>query len=72
MPFRDRTEAGAILADKPELQRLDDAVIVCTPRGGVPVAVQVAAALNAPLDIMPVVDLSTPGKPATLLPVAIK
>lgn len=52
-----------MLADRPELQRLADAVVVTTPRGGVPVAVQVAASLNAPLDVMPVVDLSTPGKP---------
>lgn len=52
-----------MLGDKPELQRLSDPIVVCTPRGGVQVAVQVAAALNAPLDVMPVVDLSSPGKP---------
>jgi putative phosphoribosyl transferase len=63
VPFRDRTDAGQQLAEQAELRQLDDPVVVSTPRGGVPVAVEVARALNAPLDVMPVVDLSTPGKP---------
>ncbi|MFY9487931.1 MAG: phosphoribosyltransferase family protein [Solirubrobacterales bacterium] len=63
MPFRDRSEAGKMLARQPEVRGLDDVVVVSTPRGGVPVAIEIARVLNAPLDVMPVVDLSTPGKP---------
>lgn len=63
MPFKDRTEAGRELAERPELTRLENPVVVSTPRGGVLVALVVARALSAPLDVMPVVDLSTPGKP---------
>lgn len=63
MPFRNRTEAGQMLAARDELREIARPVIVCTPRGGVAVAVEVANALDAPLDVMPVVDLSSPGKP---------
>lgn len=63
VPFKDRTEAGRRLAERDELRGIVQPVIVCTPRGGVAVAVEIANALDAPLDVMPVVDLSTPGKP---------
>lgn len=63
VPFKDRAEAGVRLAESPELRKLNDPVVVCTPRGGVPVAVEIARALHVPLDVMPVEDLSTPGKP---------
>lgn len=63
MPFKDRTEAGRRLVERGELREATRPVIVCTPRGGVVVAVEIANALNAPLDVMPVVDLSSPGKP---------
>lgn len=63
MPFRDRTEAGTRLAALPELRQATDPVVIGTPRGGIPVAIEVARALDAPLDVMPVQDLSSPGKP---------
>lgn len=67
MPFKDRTEAGRRLAESDELREIARPVIVCTPRGGVVVGVEIARALTAPLDVMPVVDLSTPGKPEYLV-----
>lgn len=62
MQFRDRIDAGRRLA-----QRLSvyagraDVVVVGLPRGGVPVAGEVARALHAPLDIMVVRKLGVPG-----------
>ena len=62
--FRDRTEAGQCLAR--ELKRyanLPDIIVLGLPRGGVPVAFEVAAALHAPLDVFVVRKLGTPGQP---------
>lgn len=63
MPFKDRTEAGRRLAEESQLQDAENAVVITLPRGAVPVAVEIARALNAPIDIMPVEEISTPGKP---------
>jgi predicted phosphoribosyltransferase len=60
--FRDRGEAGRILAR--ELGRYagrDDVVVLALPRGGVPVAYEVAKALAAPLDVFVVRKLGVPG-----------
>lgn len=60
--FRDRVEAGQRLAG--ELSRYggrDDVVVLGLPRGGVPVAAEVAAALRAPLDVIIVRKLGVPG-----------
>jgi erythromycin esterase-like protein/predicted phosphoribosyltransferase len=61
-PFRDRREAGRKLAanltahgNKP------DVLVLALPRGGVPVAYEVAHALNAPLDVFVVRKLGVPG-----------
>jgi len=62
VPFRNRTEAGARLADK--LLRYagrSDVTILALPRGGVPVALEVAKALQAPLDAFVVRKLGVPG-----------
>ena len=61
-PFRNRTEAGRVLAD--ELKRYanrDDVIVLALPRGGVPVAFEVAHALHAPLDVFVVRKLGVPG-----------
>lgn len=63
--FADRRHAGrqlaAALAAKPDFKRLD-AVVLALPRGGVPVAFEIAAALNAPLGVFVVRKLGVPGR----------
>jgi predicted phosphoribosyltransferase len=62
VPFRDRTEAGALLAQKlGRYANRSDVLILALPRGGVPVALEVAKALNAPLDVFLVRKLGVPG-----------
>jgi predicted phosphoribosyltransferase len=64
--FADRAEAGRELADAVS-RRLGDAapgerrLVLALPRGGVPVAVPVAAALDAPMDVLVVRKLGAPG-----------
>ncbi len=60
--FRDREDAGHQLAQKLEHLRGDRVVVVGLPRGGVPVAAVVAKHLGAPLDIIGVRKLGTPGQ----------
>jgi putative phosphoribosyl transferase len=62
MLFRDRTEAGRVLADRlSAYAKYPDAVVLALPRGGVPVAFEIAEALNLPLDIVVVRKLGLPG-----------
>jgi putative phosphoribosyl transferase len=64
LPFDDRVAAGRLLADAMRGYRdRDDLLVLALPRGGVPVAAQVADALNAPLDLMLVRKLGVPGQP---------
>jgi len=61
-PFRDRREAGRVLASLLKtFAGRDDVVVLALPRGGVPVAYEVASALGAPLDVFLVRKLGTPG-----------
>jgi len=52
MPFANRDDAGRQLARRLEHLRGQPVVILGLPRGGVPVAAQVARALGAPLDVI--------------------
>jgi len=61
--FADRRAAGRALADRLERLNLDAPVVVALPRGGVPVAYEVATRLDAPLDIALVRKLGAPGQP---------
>jgi putative phosphoribosyl transferase len=62
--FRDRRAAGRALATRLEQLELQaPPVVVALPRGGVPVAYEVARALGAPLDIALVRKLGAPGQP---------
>jgi predicted phosphoribosyltransferase len=63
MPFIDRTDAGKRLAKRLHAYRDSDAVILALPRGGVPVARQIAAALRAPLDLVIVRKIGVPSQP---------
>lgn len=63
MVFQDRRDAGRVLARAvAELPDLKDAVVLGLPRGGVPVAYEVARACGLPLDILVVRKLGTPGQ----------
>ena len=62
-PFRDRVEAGRMLATTlQEYANRDDVVVLALPRGGVPVGFEVAKALHAPLDVFVVRKLGLPGQ----------
>jgi putative phosphoribosyl transferase len=59
--FRDRVDAGRQLALRLERYRSERPIILALPRGGVPVAAEVAEALDATLDVLPVRKLGVPG-----------
>jgi putative phosphoribosyl transferase len=62
-PFRDRADAGQQLAAQlTAYANRSDVVVLALPRGGVPVAFEVAQMLNAPLDIFLVRKLGLPGQ----------
>jgi putative phosphoribosyl transferase len=61
--FRDRREAGELLAQRLRRLRTSDPVVLGLPRGGVPVAAEVARALGAPLDVLVVRKLGCPWQP---------
>ena len=61
--FNDRQQAGRELAAELAKLRLPEPVVLALPRGGVPVAAEVAAALAAPLDLVIVRKVGAPGNP---------
>ena len=62
--FRDRTEAGELLAERlAGYANQPDVIVLALPRGGVPVGAQVAKKLNVPLDVFVVRKLGLPGHP---------
>ena len=64
IPFRDRAEAGRLLGSAlAAYAGRTDVLVLALPRGGIPVACQVAKALAAPLDVFVVRKLGAPGNP---------
>jgi putative phosphoribosyl transferase len=63
LPFKNRTEAGRLLAEElKSYAKRTDVLILALPRGGLPVAFEIAQALDAPLDLMLVRKLGVPGQ----------
>ena len=63
MPFKDRSDAGRKLAAALAGYESQQPVILALPRGGVPVAAEVAARLHAPLDLILVRKIGVPAQP---------
>ncbi|MBK1704967.1 phosphoribosyltransferase [Halochromatium glycolicum] len=64
LPFANRTEAGRLLGEAlMDYRGRMDLLVLALPRGGVPVAAEVARALEAPLDLMLVRKLGVPTQP---------
>jgi len=61
--FKDRKEAGSLLAHELIQYRSKNAVVLALPRGGVPVAFEIAKKLKLPLDIFPVRKVGHPDNP---------
>jgi len=62
-PFDDRVEAGRMLGTRLAALHLASPVVLALPRGGVPVALEVARALDAPLDLLLVRKIGVPWQP---------
>jgi putative phosphoribosyl transferase len=60
--FRNRSEAGKRLAEKLIAYGDKDVIVLALPRGGVPVAFEIAKALNVPLELLLVRKLGVPGQ----------
>jgi putative phosphoribosyl transferase len=60
--YRNRREAGEVLAGALSRYAGDDVTVIALPRGGVPVAAVVAEALGAPLDVLVIRKLGFPGQ----------
>lgn len=63
LPFSNRSEAGQLLAGRlQEYANRPDVLVFALPRGGVPVAAEIASALNLPLAVLVVRKLGVPGQ----------
>lgn len=63
MRFRDRTDAGIRLANALAKYQGEDLIIYALPRGGVPLGVEIAKRLNAPLDLLITKKIGHPRNP---------
>lgn len=64
LPFTDRVEAGRLLASNlREYEGVPDVVVLGLPRGGVPIAFEIAQRLHTPLDVLVVRKLGVPWQP---------
>ena len=63
LPFENRQDAGRQLARKLRERNFDNPVVLALPRGGVPVAYEVANALGVPMDLLFVKKIGAPGWP---------
>jgi putative phosphoribosyl transferase len=63
MRFRNREEAGRMLAERLEYLREEQPVVLALPRGGVPVGYEIAMALGAPLEVLVARKLGVPWRP---------
>ncbi len=61
--FRDRVHAGQNLAAKIKLKNYSDPIVIALPRGGVPVAAEIAKELDSPMDVLIVRKLGAPQYP---------
>lgn len=61
--FIDRRDAGRQLAQRVAAMKLDKPIVYALPRGGVPVAAEIAAVLHAPLDLVLVRKIGAPMQP---------
>jgi putative phosphoribosyl transferase len=61
--FEDRSSAGRLLATQLAQMNLADPVVLALPRGGIPVALEIAKALKAPLDLLLVRKIGLPAQP---------
>lgn len=61
LPFRNREEAGRALASVLSKQKFENPIVLAMPRGGVPVAIEIAKQLKAPLDFVFVRRIGVPG-----------
>ena len=65
--FVDRRDAGRQLALRVAALKLDRPIVYALPRGGVPVAAEIAAAIDAPLDLVLVRKIGAPRQPELAL-----
>src|SRR5208337_2808160 len=65
--FDDRSEAGRLLAARLTSMNLANPIVFALPRGGVPVGLEIARTLNAPLDLLMVRKIGVPGDPELAL-----